>query len=377
MKAASLILILLVIISSARQADSQTLAETAESIRKEYKIPELAYAVVSSDRVIEIQILGFKRIDLKLAAEPTDRFHLGSNTKAITGFIAALLIRQNKIGWRTKFFDLLPELKSKSRRAYYDLTLEDLLTFRANLPPYTYTNPQPPKFNGDYARQRLQLAAWFLRQKPNNSKDELKLTNAGYILAGLMLEKASGKSYKELVGDLGAELSINFGFDYPNLSDETQTWGHDADLIPQPPKDNYKLNWLLAAGNINVSLPDYVKFIQIQLRGLAGKSDLLAEDEFNFLHYGLPEFAVGWFWKPDDKNRRVSFNTGNAGAFTTKVYVVKETDRAYILFANAATEKTSEGLKLLLDSLLSSYNSTLTFYPRKRAIKCLRGTLSS
>ncbi len=250
---------------------------------------------------------------------------------------------------------MFPELKRGSRSRYFETTLQDLLTFRAGLASYTYTNPHPKKFGGDEAEQRLRLVKWFLRQKPNRSKDELKLTNAGYVLAGLMLEKASGKSYKELIADLGKELKISFGFDYPNLADEKQTWGHDANLRPLPSAANDKLRWLLPAGNVNVSLPDYAKFVQLQLRGLNGKSGWLTKEEFSFLHFGAKEFAVGWFWKTNDKNHQISFNTGNAGAFITKVYVIPNADRAYILFANSASDETSAGLKLLRDALMKKY----------------------
>lgn len=351
----SKLIILTLIFSAALQSHSQTLSESAEAVRRKYQIPEIGYAVVSAEAVLELQTLGFKRNDANIAAEAGDRFHLGSNTKAVTGLIATLLVKRHKISWQTKFFDLFPELKSNSRSQYFELTLQDLLTFRAALPPYTYTNPRPKKFGGDETRQRLQLAKWFLRQKPNESKDELKLTNAGYVLAGLMLEKAAGKSYKELVGDLGKELQISFGFDYPNLTDARQTWGHDANLRPLPPTENAKLRWLLPAGNINVSLPDYAKFIQLNLRGLNGKSDLLTKKEFEFLHFGAKEFAVGWFWKTNEKNHQMSFNTGNAGAFITEVYVIPNADRAYILFANSASEKASEGLKVLRDALMKKY----------------------
>ncbi len=347
--------LLFVICVFAFEASSQQLPDLAEKIRADYKIPELGYAVVSADAVLEINVSGYKKIGAPRRAELSDKFHLGSNTKAITGFIAAMLVKQNKISWQTKFFDLFPELKLQSRRVYFEMTLQDLLTFRAVLPPYTYTNPRPKKFGGGDAQQRLQLAKWFLRQKPNEAKEELKLTNAGYVLAGLMLEKDSGKTYKESVGDLGKELKINFSFDYPNQADENQTWGHDANLKPLAPQKNYKLNWLLAAGNISVDLPDYAKFIQMQLRGLNGKSELMNEEEFNFLHYGKSEFAVGWFWKIDDNKRRVSYNTGNAGAFITKVYVIPEIDRAYIIFANSATEKTSDGIKILLGEMIKKY----------------------
>lgn len=338
--------------------NGQNLKTDAEIIREKYKIPEIAFAAVSSDSVLEIQILGNKRIDKNFPAQLTDKFHIGSNTKAITSFIAALLVKEKKINWDTKFFDLFPELKSKSKKDYYNITLQDLLTFRAKLPTYTYTFAKPKKedFSGDYAEQRLQFAKYFLKRKPSKPVDGLTPSNVGYVLAGLMLEKSSGKTYKKLVEDFGAALKIEFGFDNPNLSDEQQTWGHDANLNPIAPEENHKINWLLAAGNINVSLPDYVKFIQLQLRGLKGENNLLTPETYEFLHYGLPKFSFGWFNKTDENtNHHVSFNEGNAGAFITKVCIIKEVDRAYIVFTNSATPQTSEGIAALLDKMKEKY----------------------
>jgi len=85
----------------------------ADSIRVKYKIPELAYAVVSADSVLELQVMGFQKINTKLKAQLNDKFRIGSNTKTITSYIAELLVKQRKIKMETKFFDLYPELKCK------------------------------------------------------------------------------------------------------------------------------------------------------------------------------------------------------------------------------------------------------------------------
>ena len=75
----------------------QTTIDFADSIRIKYKIPELVFAVVSADTIIEFQALGVQRINTDFKAKPDDRFHIGSNTKAITSFISALLVEQGKI----------------------------------------------------------------------------------------------------------------------------------------------------------------------------------------------------------------------------------------------------------------------------------------
>jgi CubicO group peptidase (beta-lactamase class C family) len=339
-------------------ANGQKTIAFADSIRILYKIPELGYAVVSSEDILELATIGVKKINSDMGADPNDIFRIGSNTKAITGFIAAQLVKQKKINWDTKFFDLFPELKAKSNPAYYKLTLQNLLSFRTRLFPYTYTYSEPTQgqFTGTEEQQRYQFTTWFFKQRPVKSKDNINFSNLGYIAAGQMLEKVSGKSYKELVLDLGKSLGIHFGFGNPNSIDTLQTWGHDKDLNPEAPSDNYKLNWLLPAGNINVSLPDYVKFIQLQLCGLSGKSEILTKDEFNFLHFGLTKFSVGWFWLTDENKQTYSYNIGNPGTFLTKVFVFKDIDKAFILFANSQTTDTDTGLNILYEELKRKYD---------------------
>ena len=347
------------IVCTCNISKSQSLLYFADSVINEYKIPELAYAVVSSDSILELQTLGVQRINTNYLAKQNDRFHIGSNTKAITSFIAALLVKDERLRWNTKFFDLFPDLKKNSRKVYYNITLQDLLTFRGKLPPYTYTNEQPAQKEiiGNNAQQRYLLAKYFLSQKPmKEDENGLTRSNADYILAGLMLEKASGKSYKDLVLDFGKSVNIEFGFDYPNLTDTLQPWGHDASLKPVPPFNNYKLNWLLSAGNINVSLPDYIKFVQLQLKGLKGISTMLANTTYNKLIYGMPSFSFGWFNSVDSATQHhVAENIGNAGAFITRVQIIKESDKGYIIFTNSCTGETSKGIDILLEVLKDRY----------------------
>lgn len=90
----------------ALSGSAQQLAKSADSIRVASGIPELGYAVLSSDSILLKNVIGYHRFDRKTPADrakATDLFHLGSNTKAITGFVAAYLVEQVKISWGTKF----------------------------------------------------------------------------------------------------------------------------------------------------------------------------------------------------------------------------------------------------------------------------------
>lgn len=238
MKKSILILILLIAYDDITSQDLQSIAD---SIRFEYHIPELGFAIVSADSVYELDCLGFKRADSRIAAEITDRFHLGSNTKAITGLIATLLVKEKQLQWDTKFFDLFPDMQQGSNPIYANITLIDLLAHRAKIQPFTegeeFPNPQECRFKGDASSQRYQFVKWVLTLDPVQTEGSVSYSNAGYSVAAIMLEKASGKSWEDLVLDLGKKLNLDIGFSWPNSCDASQPWGHwyvDNKVIPTP-----------------------------------------------------------------------------------------------------------------------------------------------
>lgn len=336
---------------------AQSSQQLGDSIRIAFHIPELAFAVVSSDSIEEFYIGGVQRINSSFSANKDDRFRIGSNTKAITSFIAAKLVKQGLLSWNTRFFDIIPELKKQSNKSYHALTLVELLSFRTRLIPYTYTFAEPRinQFEGNDTMQRYQFIEWFLQQEPVKGKGKYHPSNLGYVAAALMMERVTHKSYEQLVKELGKELHIDFQFGAPNVQDTLQPWGHDETLQSESPASNQKLNWLMAAGNINVSLPGYIIFIQEQLKGLNGQSTWFTKKEFEFLHFGLSQFALGWFWEKQTDGSLLSYNIGNPGTFLSKVFVMPAQNKAVIIFTNAQTESADAGTSLLYEQLKKRY----------------------
>jgi CubicO group peptidase (beta-lactamase class C family) len=347
------LLLLLFFIFFISRLHGQSFLKTADSIRIVCQIPELSYALVSSDSVFEFNTIGYQRNNFKFPAKTSDLFRIGSSTKIVTGNIAALLVRSGKIRWETKFFDLFPELLNSSLQVHKDLTLVDLLTMRTKLYPYTYTYTEPAEnqFEGNEEQQRYLFAKWFLAQPARQTADSVNFSNLAYVLAGLMLEKCSGKSYKQLVSEFGSATGVAFWFGQPNNINSLQPWGHNQNLDPEPPGKNIKLEWLLAAGNISVSMPDYIKFAQLQLAGLQGNSPLLLKEQYEFLHFCRSSFAVGWFQANDPLLGPFSWHLGNPGSFLCRTYIFTKKDRAILLFANVQSNKADEGLLILYEML--------------------------
>ena len=74
----------------------QQTIQFADSIRIAYNIPEISYAVIDSKTILEISSLGMHSTELPDTATINDRFHIGSNTKAMTAFIIAKYVEYNR-----------------------------------------------------------------------------------------------------------------------------------------------------------------------------------------------------------------------------------------------------------------------------------------
>lgn len=351
---------------------SQSLYNKIDSLRKEYYLPEIGCAVISAEKIIDVQVCGYHRIDKQdkeNAAILSDHFHLGSNTKAITGYIAAMLVEQGKIKWGTKFFDLFPQLKKEANAAYGNITLQQLLSHRAGIQPFTKGEKEKaPHIKGTHSEQRMAFAKYVLKQPPvhpDKKKDyayssaDYVYSNAGYSIASLMLEKASGSSWETLVNSLAQQMNIQVGFGWPNLTDPNQPWGHQQvndTLIPLPGDVAYNLNLLEPAGDINMSLPDYSKFIQLQLIGLKGKDSIVKAATYQFLHFGLNAYAIGWLNGVNKKGNKYSAHEGSAGTYHVFTVVSPTDDRAYVICTNAETVTTQEMIQVLFKYLIVQYN---------------------
>jgi D-alanyl-D-alanine carboxypeptidase len=349
----------------AQSSNTPDFTKIVDSLMDSGNIPELGYAVIKADKILEMKTLGFHRSDLKdeqTTAKLSDYFHLGSNTKAITGFIAAYLVEQNKVKWQTKFFDLLPEMKELSDPAYHNISLADLLSHRAKIQPYT-SGPEYkalPTFKGSTAEMRKKFVIYVLKGKAVKNSGELySYSNAGYSIAALMLEKVSNKTWEDLVDEiLHKELQLNYKLGWPNKDDLNQPWGHwiENDKLTALP-GNIKYNLALAepAGDVSMPLLDYAKFIQLNLRGLIGEDNVLKSSTYNYLHYGIDDYAIGWGNLNKDSTQ-LSEHAGSGGTFYCYTLIDKKNQTAYVIAANTATEKAQKSIYELADRLIKQFN---------------------
>ena len=341
----------------------QMTLQFADSIRNAYNIPEISYAVVDSRSIIEIAALGRHSIYLQDTATLNDRFHIGSNTKAMTAFIVAKYVEKGKLKWTTKFFDIFPDWKENSKVEYHNITLQDLLSHRARIQPFQGENdPIIPDFKGTKQEKRRAFGKFVLTLNPVeiDTIHQFNYSNADYTLATLMLEKITKKSWEQLVEKVfNKDLKLNVKFSWPENQKIKGTWGHSDEngkLIPVPSNTDYQLDFTEPAGDINIALKDYARFIQLNLQGLNRQNNYLTAKTYQFIHKGIENYALGWY-NIYENGKELSTHSGTAGTYYSLVHIDRVKGKAFIVFTNSFNQGTQQGVRLLMRKLKENYGS--------------------
>ena len=90
-------------------------------------------------------VRGFQRKGRPEPVRPGARWHLGSDTKAMTATLVGRLVDKGMLSWDTPLERMLPDLAAVMRSEYRDVTLVDLMSHRAGLPE----NPAGEGMGGD------------------------------------------------------------------------------------------------------------------------------------------------------------------------------------------------------------------------------------
>lgn len=315
-----------------------------EGLREYYKIPSCAFSVIKDGEVVKEGALGFIYKGSNIKVKVDNRFSIGSLTKAFTGLIAAKLVDDGVLSWDTNFFDIYPEWKSEANPAYYSITLKDLLSMRAKIQPFTHgvVDSKLPLSSKNPIDRREEFGKYVLSLSPVPEKT---YSNASISLASIMMEKVSGKSWESMALQTAKEIEINIDFGRPNKKDTNQPWGHRKDwfgnLNPVSPKEKSSLPFVLApSGDINMTISDMSKYVQVFIEGISGKDGYIKSATCNYLLFGIPEYSIGWGNAYDGDT--YATHNGSDGTYYSQVMIFKELKSAIIILTNAPDNKDTQ-----------------------------------
>jgi CubicO group peptidase (beta-lactamase class C family) len=343
------------------------LPEILEWARASQELPAMSAMVLRDGEVVERAAVGRRSMDATAQVTTEDRWHLGSITKSMTSTLAALLVEDGLIEWDTTPVEVWPELANDFHAGFRDITLRQFLSHTSGMKRDDEFSGASDNAAGTLMEKRRRWAAELLGQSPAYDDRRWSYSNAGYVVAGAMLEARAQTPWETLMqtrvfAPLGMTRS---GFGAPgtaSLLDEP--WGHisrssgyDA-VAPGPGADNIRA--LGPAGLAHSTLDDMARFLGAHLDGARGVPNLLTIDSYEVLHTPVSaDYAFGW-WRQVNPTLDVSLmrHGGTNQRWFAECWFAPDRNVAVVVFTNGGGERAAAAIQAVEGRLLARIAAT-------------------
>jgi CubicO group peptidase (beta-lactamase class C family) len=344
-------------------------------------LPALSAAAIKSGAVVAAGAIGVRKVGDPALVTLSDKFHIGSCTKAMTATLAAILVEQGKLRWDQTLEEVFPERVADMHSDYRKVTLELLLTHRAGAPangqyfflPLAFVQAVKRQFdeksNGDdfvpeypILAQRLAYFDGIVKGAPENKPGTtFSYSNAGYVIAGAILERVTGQAWEDLIQQrLFRSLGMrSAGFGSPSRPDAAdQPWGHVFKNGKYEPRYGDNASALGPAGTVHCSIVDYMNFAGLHSSLGSRPKGLLRPESFERLHTppSGSDYAFGWAvtQRPRAQGKALTHTGSNTRNYFW-VWVAPKIDFALAVASNAAGENVPEALNRVASELVHRF----------------------
>ena len=296
--------------------------------------PGIAVMVLRNDAVLYESARGMADIERGVPIGSRTAFDLASVSKQFTGMLAMLLHQEGRLDYDAPVARFLPALS----RFGPALTVRHLLTHTSGLPDY-YETLAGRSAPGTFAtnRQALDLlASWGDPVFPPG--DRFLYSDAGYEMLALVLEKAAGEPFGDLLHHRIFEpLAMNETRlrDRPDVAVPGRARGYVSLARGFTAVPDHPLDCLVGSGAIDTTLDDFRRWIRALDAGSLARRGTLAEAlRPQQLNDGSESgYAFGWYLETTLRGRRLK-HPGTWNGYQSFVLRYPETRFTVILLAN-------------------------------------------
>ncbi len=179
----------------AQTVDYKELDRYIEQTVADWDIPGLSVGIVKNGEIVFERGYGVLEVGKKQSPDEHTLYAIASNTKAFTAAIIAQLVEEGKLKWNDKVQQYLPYFEVYDPTISHMVTVEDLLSHNVGL----------GTFSGDaiWYKSELSTEQIVRRIKYVPQAYEFRAgygySNLMFITAGDLIEKVTGKTFKENV----------------------------------------------------------------------------------------------------------------------------------------------------------------------------------
>jgi len=305
--------------------------------------PGLAVLVRQNGKIVFERGYGLGELRLKARIDARSNFRLASFTKQFTAMAIMLLVHDGKLRYDETVTGIFPDFPDYGKA----ITVRNLLNHVSGLPDYEELMEAPEKASGSMWSPEKQIQddeVLKLLEKEQSGKfapgSSWSYSNSGYVVLGLIVAKASGKTYGEFLRErIFAPLKMNHTIVYQKGKNEVanRAFGHskEGDLFKET--DQSSTSATLGDGGIYSNLEDLAKWDDaLRNHTLLSEKEMqpaLAPVKLNDgtephwpkepngdnLHPGKPvSYGFGWFLDPYNGQARM-WHTGSTMGFRTVI----------------------------------------------------------
>ncbi|GGJ34737.1 serine hydrolase domain-containing protein [Neoroseomonas lacus] len=351
-----------------------------------FALPALGAAVVKDGRIIAAGTVGTRRANAQVPVTLTDRFHIGSCTKAMTALLAGVLVDAGRIGWNTTIGQTFPNLRLGMDDGLAGVTLEQLLSHIGGIPTdsedllkVVLDSQRLEGVNLD-AMRRWIIGQWRARPLAWPAGTTFAYSNLGYIIAGAMLESAGTATWEELVS---TRIFDALGLTTAGIGPQSSRGRVDAPLGHEIRQDG-TLKPILAGpngdaqpvigpvGGVHLSILDFATWAGWHAGAGRRGPVLVTPDTLRRLHTkvidippdpnappGTPAavgYGFGWVYGTlPYTHGTVMLHTGSNGLNKAKVLVQPDKDFAMVVATNRDDAHSDEALTALQEALYRAH----------------------
>ena len=349
-----------------------------------YELPAVAAAIVKGGKVVAVGAVGTRKAGAKIPVTVNDRFHLGSDTKAMTALLAAMFVEEGKIRWNSTVSEVVPEFSTKIDPGLRRVTLEQLLSHTSGIPSDNTV------FGDLLAKSMLQdgnldeLRYWLVQQwivQPLESEPGTKFAyaNMNYVIVGAIIERVAGKTWDELITE---RVFAPLGLRSAGLGSQATLGKIDAPLghvvidgrtkpfLAGPNGDNPPI--IGPAGIAHMSVLDFARWAGWNAGEGKRGPKLVQPETLKKLHTpvismpdkkdaapGTPprgKYALGWGqlpveWAPEP----LIYHGGSNEKNLAHIWLEPKRDFAMVLVTNIGGSKANEALNALAPELYARF----------------------
>jgi CubicO group peptidase (beta-lactamase class C family) len=236
--------------------------------------PSASVAVVQNGAIVLAKAYGLARIDPPTPTTASMRYPIGSISKQFTAAAVAILAEEGKLGLDDPVAGFFPDLTRAD-----EITIRQLLSHTAGIRDYWPQDYVPPAMHEPITTEAL-IGQWATQPLDFEPGSMYQYSNTGYVIAGAIVEKVSGKSLIDFFRErffepLGMDSVVDI--DQGALSEGDPKGYQRFALGPLRPAPKDGRGWLFAAGPLAMTAADLAKWNVALIEGTVPGPEVFGE----------------------------------------------------------------------------------------------------